>query len=165
MRLSPLLNEEPAPEKLTQSADRRLAAISKLLLVRVEGSKKRPSSVRPRRVGTFLIGLAATAKPDLVLFASAPLAACCATRTPRAFGRCALGLALPALPAAFAPAHIYAHAPTPTLGLAVADGPFGRPGPGTHPRFGRRTLPGEFVAAAIPAPGRIAARGEREARQ
>ena len=39
----------------TASADKRLAAISKEVLVRVEGSKKRLITVRPRSAGTFLI--------------------------------------------------------------------------------------------------------------
>ena len=62
--VSPFLSDEEALEKLTQSADIRLAAISKLELVRVEGSKNRPSSVRPRSVGTFLIGRRATSRNE-----------------------------------------------------------------------------------------------------
>jgi hypothetical protein len=38
----------------TASADKRLAAISKEVLVRVDGSKKRLMTVRPRSAGTFL---------------------------------------------------------------------------------------------------------------
>ena len=41
--------------KLRVSADRRLAANSKELRVRVEGSKKRRATVFPRRTGTFLM--------------------------------------------------------------------------------------------------------------
>src|SRR6266852_4977399 len=40
---------------LTASADKRLAAISNEVRVRVDGSKKRLMTVRPRRAGTFLI--------------------------------------------------------------------------------------------------------------
>ncbi len=44
------------PEMLMTSALKRLPAISKEVLVRVLGSKKRLTIVRPLRVGTFLIG-------------------------------------------------------------------------------------------------------------
>src|SRR5258706_1510964 len=39
--------------RLMTSADRRLAAISKVVRVRVEGSKKRLNTLFPRRIGTF----------------------------------------------------------------------------------------------------------------
>jgi hypothetical protein len=53
-RLSPLETLEPLAEKVITSAERRLAATSKLVRVRVESSKKRFTTVRPRRVGNFL---------------------------------------------------------------------------------------------------------------
>ena len=53
---SPLLVDEPEPEMFTASADKRFAAISKLVRVRVEASRNRLITVRPRSVGTFLIG-------------------------------------------------------------------------------------------------------------
>ncbi len=54
-RVSPLVTLEVETLTLTASADRRLAAISKEVRVRVEGSKKRLMTVRPRSAGTFLI--------------------------------------------------------------------------------------------------------------
>lgn len=60
LRDSPLETEEPFAEKLMTSAERRLAAASKEIRVRVESSKKRLTTVRPRRVGSFLIGRSAT---------------------------------------------------------------------------------------------------------
>ena len=56
LRLSPLLTDEPLAEKLITSADKRLAAVSKLILVLVESSKKRLTTVFPRNVGSFLFG-------------------------------------------------------------------------------------------------------------
>ena len=43
--------------KFTTSADKRLAAISKVVLVRVEFSKKRLKTFLPRRSGTFFTSL------------------------------------------------------------------------------------------------------------
>src|SRR6185369_8844626 len=54
-RVSPLLTLEVETLTLTASADKRFAAISKDVLVRVDGSKKRLMTVRPRSAGTFLI--------------------------------------------------------------------------------------------------------------
>ena len=51
--LSALVRLDEDGEKLTTSAESRLPAISKLVRVRVEDSKKRFTSVRPRSVGTF----------------------------------------------------------------------------------------------------------------
>src|SRR5258705_13623952 len=51
--VSPLLTLELDGVMLTASADKRLAAISNEVRVRVEGSKKRFITVRPRKVGTF----------------------------------------------------------------------------------------------------------------
>src|SRR5262249_54481091 len=53
--VSPLTTLEVEAEMLIASADRRFAAISKLVRVRVEASKKRLMTVFPRSVGTFLI--------------------------------------------------------------------------------------------------------------
>ena len=53
--VSPLVTLEVETLTLTASADRRLAAISKDVRVRVDGSKKRLMTVRPRSAGTFLI--------------------------------------------------------------------------------------------------------------
>src|SRR5262245_22714033 len=49
---------------LTASADRRFAASSKEVRVRVEASKKRLMTVLPRRAGTFFIDLADTSLND-----------------------------------------------------------------------------------------------------
>src|SRR6476620_1469132 len=51
--VSPLVAEEILIARLSTSADSRLAAISKVVRVRVEGSKKRLNTVFPRRSGTF----------------------------------------------------------------------------------------------------------------
>jgi hypothetical protein len=53
--VSPLLREEVPGEKLRTSAERRLAANSKLLRVRVEDSKKRVATSFAWRAGTFLV--------------------------------------------------------------------------------------------------------------
>ena len=50
-----MLSEEPFAEKLITSADKRFAAASNEIRVRVESSKKRLTTVRPRNVGSFLI--------------------------------------------------------------------------------------------------------------
>ena len=52
--VSPLLTLEVETLMLTASADKRFAAISNEVLVRVEGSKKRLITVRPRKRGHFL---------------------------------------------------------------------------------------------------------------
>ena len=52
---SPFFVDELDAEKLMASADRRFAAISKLVRVRVDGSRKRLTMVRPRKVGSFFI--------------------------------------------------------------------------------------------------------------
>ncbi len=59
LRLSPLATLDPLAEKLITSADSRLAAASNEILVRVESSKKRLTTVRPRSVGSFLMGRSA----------------------------------------------------------------------------------------------------------
>src|SRR5205085_12004689 len=53
--VSPLVTDEVEAEMLIESADRRLAAISNEVRVRVEDSKKKLMIVLPRSVGTFLI--------------------------------------------------------------------------------------------------------------
>ena len=60
LRLSPLDTLEPLAEKLMTSALSRLAAASKEIRVRVESSKKRLTTVRPRSAGSFLIGRSAS---------------------------------------------------------------------------------------------------------
>ena len=60
LRLSPLDTLEPLAEKLMTSALSRLAAASNEMRVRVESSKNRLTTVRPRSVGSFLIGRSAT---------------------------------------------------------------------------------------------------------
>ena len=53
-RLSPLVVDERAMSRLMTSADSRLAAISKVVRVRVEFSKNRLKTLLPRSSGTFL---------------------------------------------------------------------------------------------------------------
>ena len=60
LRLSPLLRLEPLAEKLMTSALSRLAAASNEIRVRVESSKNRLTTVRPRSAGSFLIGRSAS---------------------------------------------------------------------------------------------------------
>ena len=56
-------SDDEAAEKESTSADIRLAAVSKDIRVRVDSSKKRVATVRPRRVGTFgLVRRATSAK-------------------------------------------------------------------------------------------------------
>ena len=55
-RLSPLLTEDPFATKFMTSADNLFAAVSKLILVRVESSKNRFTIVFPLKVGSFLFG-------------------------------------------------------------------------------------------------------------
>ena len=55
MRVTTALVSIASALTLIASADKRLAAISKEVLVRVEGSKKRLITVRPWSAGTFLI--------------------------------------------------------------------------------------------------------------
>ncbi len=54
--VSPFTVDDVDPEMLIASAESRLAAISKLVRVRVDGSRNKLITVLPRRVGTFLIG-------------------------------------------------------------------------------------------------------------
>ncbi len=56
LRVSPFLTELEEVVKLTESAERRFSASSKEMRVRVEGSKKRLTTVCPRRVGTLGMG-------------------------------------------------------------------------------------------------------------
>ena len=53
LRLSPLLTLDPLAAKLITSADKRFAAASNEILVLVESSKKRLTTVLPLRVGNF----------------------------------------------------------------------------------------------------------------
>ena len=57
LKLSPFFKLLEEAEKLTVSALRRFCANSKLILVRVEFSKKRFTIVLPCKEGTFFIGL------------------------------------------------------------------------------------------------------------
>src|SRR5947209_8366997 len=60
--VSPFVTDEEDELMLITSAERRLPAISKEVRVRVEGSKKRLMTVRPRSVGTFLISRSETSR-------------------------------------------------------------------------------------------------------
>src|SRR5918992_5166098 len=61
---SPLVAEETAMLRLMTSADRRFAAISKVVRVRVEGSKKRLNTLLPRSSGTFFTSRSVTPVKD-----------------------------------------------------------------------------------------------------
>src|SRR6185369_14371884 len=63
-RDSPLVAEDTAIFRLMTSADSRLAAISKVVRVRVEGSKKRLKTLFPRRSGTFFTSRSVTPAKD-----------------------------------------------------------------------------------------------------
>jgi hypothetical protein len=53
--VSPLVKEDEPGEKLRISADKRLAANSKLLRVLVEGSKNKLATTCPCKAGTFFV--------------------------------------------------------------------------------------------------------------
>src|SRR3954469_7452609 len=61
---SPLVCEEAAIFRLITSADSRFAAISKVVRVRVDGSKKRLNTLLPRRIGTFFTSRSVTPTKD-----------------------------------------------------------------------------------------------------
>src|SRR6185295_18356315 len=61
---SPLVADETAILRLMTSADRRLAAISKVVRVRVDGSKKRLKTLLPRSSGTFFTSRSVTPAKD-----------------------------------------------------------------------------------------------------
>src|ERR687888_2291901 len=61
---SPLVCEESAMFRLMTSADRRFAAISKVVRVRVEGSKNRLKTLLPRSNGTFFTSRSVTPTND-----------------------------------------------------------------------------------------------------
>src|SRR5205809_2023336 len=61
---SPLDCELTAMLRLITSADRRLAAISNVVRVRVEGSKNRLKTLLPRRSGTFFTSRSVTPAKD-----------------------------------------------------------------------------------------------------
>src|SRR5258708_1854003 len=61
---SPFDADETAMLRLMTSADRRFAAISKVVRVRVEGSKNRLNTLLPRRIGTFFTSRSVTPAND-----------------------------------------------------------------------------------------------------
>src|SRR5262245_28473680 len=61
---SPLVAEDTAMLRLITSAESRLAAISKVVRVRVEGSKNRLNTLLPRSSGTFLTSRSVTPTND-----------------------------------------------------------------------------------------------------
>src|SRR3954468_6035952 len=62
--VSPLVVDDTAMFRLMTSAERRLAAISNVVRVRVEGSKKRLNTLLPRRSGTFFTSRSVTPAND-----------------------------------------------------------------------------------------------------
>src|SRR5512144_3319276 len=61
---SPLVCEETLIARLITSADRRLAAISNVVRVRVDGSKNRLNTLLPRSSGTFFTSRSVTPTKD-----------------------------------------------------------------------------------------------------
>src|SRR4051812_5973972 len=61
---SPFVCEEAAMLRLITSAESRFAAISKVVRVRVEGSKNRLNTLLPRRIGTFFTSRSVTPAND-----------------------------------------------------------------------------------------------------
>src|SRR4029079_16207038 len=61
---SPLVADETAMFRLMTSAESRYAAISKVVRVRVEGSKKRLNTLLPRSSGTFFTSRSVTPAND-----------------------------------------------------------------------------------------------------
>src|SRR5512134_1115932 len=61
---SPLVADETVMFRLMTSAERRFAAISKVVRVRVEGSKNRLNTLLPRRSGTFFTSRSVTPTKD-----------------------------------------------------------------------------------------------------
>src|SRR3990172_108345 len=66
-RVSPLVCEDTAMFRLMTSADKRLAAISKVVRVRVEFSKNRLNTDFPRSSGTFLTSRAVTPTKEVAV--------------------------------------------------------------------------------------------------
>src|SRR5882724_1479222 len=62
--VSPLVEEDTAMFRLMTSAERRLAAISNVVRVRVEGSKNRLKTDLPRKSGTFFTSRSVTPMND-----------------------------------------------------------------------------------------------------
>src|SRR6266849_82254 len=63
-RVSPLVEDDTVMFRLMTSADRRFAAISKVVRVRVEASKNRLNTDLPRRSGTFFTSRSVTPMKD-----------------------------------------------------------------------------------------------------
>src|SRR5713101_3634158 len=63
-RVSPLVEDNTVMFRLMTSADRRFAAISKVVRVRVEASKNRLNTDLPRRSGTFFTSRSVTPTKD-----------------------------------------------------------------------------------------------------
>src|SRR5256885_9704386 len=63
-RVSPLVDDDTTMFRLMTSADRRFAAISKVVRVRVEASKNRLNTDLPRRSGTFFTSRLVTPMKD-----------------------------------------------------------------------------------------------------
>src|SRR3972149_1501964 len=66
-RVSPLVCEDTGMFRLMTSADRRLAAISNVVRVRVEGSKNKLNTDLPRNSGTFLTSRAVTPTKEVAV--------------------------------------------------------------------------------------------------
>ena len=65
--ISPLVCDETLIARLITSADSRLAAISNVVRVRVEGSKNRLNTALPRSSGTFFTSRCVTPTKDFAV--------------------------------------------------------------------------------------------------
>ena len=70
---SPFLTDDEPAAKDSTSADIRLAAVSKDIRVRVESSKNRVATVRPRRAGTFGLARRPTSAKESVTRSTSPI--------------------------------------------------------------------------------------------
>src|SRR6266550_3082083 len=80
--VSPLLTLEVETLMLMASAESRLAAISNEVRVRVDDSKKRLMTVRPRRAGTFLTSRFETSRNDSAVSSRCVISLASSSRIP-----------------------------------------------------------------------------------
>src|SRR6267143_378851 len=117
---SPLVCEESAMLRLITSAERRLAAISNVVRVRVEGSKNRLNTLLPRSNGTFFTSRSVTPTKDSAVSRICTSTSrgrpsmdsrCCSSPLALSWGlRCTLGLECKGQPVAGVALQPQAHA-------------------------------------------------------
>src|SRR6185369_11286341 len=86
-RVSPLVTLEVETLTLTASAESRFAAISKDVRVRVDDSKKRLMTVRPRSAGTFLISRFDTSRKVSAVSSRCVISPASSSRMPKRWRR------------------------------------------------------------------------------